>query len=358
MGLLTAKLPDRLSRFVLRWATGRSPLFKSVFVLSAVAVSTLLRFAVDEVLPPGFPFLTFFPAIILTAFFAGAAAGSAVAVATGFIAWYWFIHPVGTLSVTTPALFAMLFFAFIAATDILLVHLMTAALHRMVEAEARSSALAHARSLMFHELQHRVSNNIATLGSLLRLQERRLGDPKARAAVADARARLEVVARLQRRLHDPSRQFVDMGDYIRGLAGDTVAAMDASGRISCRYEIDSFRSEPDQAMPLGLVTSELLMNACEHGFAGGASGTILIRLSVAGAEGHARLVIEDDGAGLPRGFSVTGTTSLGLSIARQFAEQIGGALTIRARPGGGTLSELTFPTEMPRGPQADPVPEV
>ncbi|AXQ95276.1 sensor histidine kinase [Cereibacter azotoformans] len=353
MGLLTTRLPDRLNRFVLRWATRRSLTYRVWFALGAIGISTALRFAVHDVLPTGFPFVTFFPAIILTAFFAGAVAGAGVAVVTGLISWYWFILPTGSLALSPSALLALLFFVFIAITDILLIHLMTEALHRTAKAEARSSALAHARSLMFHELQHRVSNNISTLGALLRLQERRLVDPRARAALADARARLEVVARLQRRLHDPARQSVDLGDYIRGLAADTIEAMDAGTRIACRFELEPFRSEPDQAMPLGLVTSELLMNACEHGFAGGASGTILIRLSV--AHGGALLVIEDDGAGLPEGFSNRASTSLGLSIARQFAEQIGGQLVVGARSGGGSRCELSFPVRMPGSAEAEPL---
>ncbi|MCE6951384.1 sensor histidine kinase [Cereibacter sphaeroides] len=337
----------------MRWSVPRSARFQIVFSVAAIAISTALRFGVDFVLPPGFPFLTYFPAIILTAFFAGPRSGAAVAVATGLFAWFFFVVPPGAAGGAPAATIAMLFFALIAGTDILLIHVMKVALRRMVDAEARSSALAASRSLMFNELQHRVSNNIGTVGSLLRLQERRMTDPKARAALADARARLEVVARLQRRLHDPARQSVDMGEFIRGLAQDTIEAMDAGQRIACLYELEPFVSEPDQAMPLGLVTSELLMNACEHGIPAESEGLIAIRLARLSDRAMVRLAIEDDGRGVPDGFSPGEAGSLGLSIAAQFAHQLGGRLTVRRRPQGGTVAELVFPEA---GPAARPAP--
>lgn len=60
----------------------------AVFVL-ALAV----RFAMDGILPNGFPFLTFFPAIVLTTLLAGRGPGSACALVSLLSAWYWFITP-------------------------------------------------------------------------------------------------------------------------------------------------------------------------------------------------------------------------------------------------------------------------
>lgn len=347
MDVEPAETPDRLTRFALAWSQGRSLRFKSGVALAAIAVSTGLRFAVDSLLPAGFPFLTFIPAILLAAFFAGPRAAAAVAVATGGVSWAFFLEPGQPLAA---ARLAMLFFAFIAGTEIFLVHLMSTALGRMVRAEAQSSALARSRALMFHELQHRVSNNIATIGALLRLQERQLADPQARAALADARARLEVVARLQRRLCDPTRQAVEMAGFLEGLVADTLAAMDATRRITCVCDLHPMLADADRAMPLGLVAAELVMNACEHGFPGGAEGMIVIRLAPEPTAGLVRMAISDDGRGLPAGFPEGTAPSLGLSIARQFAEQLGGRLSIRPREEGGTEAELVFPLSPPEAP--------
>lgn len=58
--------------------------------------------------------------------------------------------------------------------------------------------------------------------------------------------------------------------------------------------------------------------------------------------GRAFLEIRDDGRGLPDGFDVERTGSLGLTIARQFAEQLGGTLAMERRPEGGTEARLEF----------------
>ncbi len=61
--------------------------------VAAVAAATLLRVAVDDSLPPGFPFLTFFPAVLIAAVFGSLPVGIAAAVASGLIAWVFFIPP-------------------------------------------------------------------------------------------------------------------------------------------------------------------------------------------------------------------------------------------------------------------------
>ncbi|RZK86121.1 MAG: DUF4118 domain-containing protein [Methylobacterium sp.] len=61
--------------------------------LTASALALGLRFALDDILPPGFPYLTFFPAVILTTFFFGLRPGITCATLSGFAAWYFFIPP-------------------------------------------------------------------------------------------------------------------------------------------------------------------------------------------------------------------------------------------------------------------------
>lgn len=63
---------------------------------TAIAAATWLRFIVDDALPEGFPFVTFFPAVLVTALFASVPAAIIVALITGAIAWVFFIPPFGT----------------------------------------------------------------------------------------------------------------------------------------------------------------------------------------------------------------------------------------------------------------------
>jgi hypothetical protein len=94
---------------------------------TAFALSLAARFVFDEVLPAGFPYLTFFPAVILTAFFAGLWPGIVCAALCGLSAWYWFIPPFESFHVNLSGSIALLFYVCIVSVDILLIHLMHAA---------------------------------------------------------------------------------------------------------------------------------------------------------------------------------------------------------------------------------------
>ncbi|MDB6454329.1 sensor histidine kinase [Falsirhodobacter sp. 20TX0035] len=322
----------------------RGPAFRWGFAALSFAIAVSLRWTLNGALASGFPFLTFFPAIILTAFFCGRWPGIAVSVASFFASWLLFVSEPGTLNLSPAALTAMGFFAFIAITDILLIDIMTGAVQDLEEERRRSATMAEQGRLMFHELQHRVSNNLATVAGLLSIQRRAVRDEVARKALDDAVARINAVSRMKRLLHDPTAQEVDFGAFLKNMTDDMIATAGAEGRIGVTLDCPRLAIPRDHAVPLGLIATELLSNAIEHGFAGDRSGRIALRLSQEG--GDVVLRIEDDGHGLPDTFRVEESSSLGLTIARQFAQQMGGRLRMAASPTGGTLSELVFPKEV------------
>lgn len=337
--------PTMMRRVTALSLVERSPRFCALFAVSAFVISFGLRYGLDPALPPGFPFLTFFPAVILTTLYAGVAAGTALAVACGLASWYFFISPFNSLAITGNSAVAIIFYIFIVATDILLVHAMNLALRAMQRAEQRSTGHAQARELMFQELQHRVSNNLTTVSALLGLQARKMSDPVASRALGEAQARLDVVGRLQRRLHDPEQQELELGGFIGALAQDTIRAMGVEDRITVQSRTVPIAVTPDQTVPLGLIATELLMNAIEHGFAGRERGILTISLErsrAAGAETGV-LTLADDGNGLPEGFAPEATRSLGLMVAHQFAAQLEGCIQFRRNPAGGTECRLEFP---------------
>src|SRR4051812_25591604 len=102
----------RASIFVLVDRVRLSRLTAWGLALIAFLVALTTRFAFDHLLPAGFPYLTFFPAVILTTFFAGVLPGAVCAIACGLAAWYWFIPPTGTFAINFSVLVALGFYAF------------------------------------------------------------------------------------------------------------------------------------------------------------------------------------------------------------------------------------------------------
>ena len=325
-----------------RWNPALIPLPVRLALAALAGVLAIgLRILVDDDLPVGFPFVTIFPVVILVAFFLGTPAGLGVSLVGGMAAWYLFIPPFGSLASGWDTLVALIFYAFIVATEIGLIHLAQRAL-RALEAERQANALlAEQRKLMFHELQHRVSNNLATVSGLLKLQRRMVDDDGAGAALDDSVRRIDLVARLMRHLHDPEGQTVDMARFLTEAGRDMLESGGAVGRVALKVAAEPLLVGPEVSVPLGLIATELVANTLEHGFPDEAGGEI--RVSLATAEpGRARLRILDDGRGLPEGFDIARTRSLGLSIARQFAKQLGGTLEMERRPEGGTEARLEF----------------
>jgi two-component sensor histidine kinase len=104
-----------------------------------------------------------------------------------------------------------------------------------------------------------------------------------------------------------------------------------------------------------LVLTELLQNALQHGLAHspGAAPAGTLKVIVDRAPARLTVTVEDTGVGLPEGFRLDETTSLGLQIVRTLVvTELGGRLEISPRAGGGTAVLVALPLEMPASPQA------
>jgi two-component system, sensor histidine kinase PdtaS len=329
---------DRLINFLPR-VRGNSA-FKYAFCIAAFLLALVIRLVLDNYLPPGFPFLTFFPAVILSTFVAGLWAGIASAVACGLAALYFFIYPLNAFQVTYGGTAAMAIYAVVMGIDITLIHFITQALEQLRIERNRSASLSRQMETMFAELQHRVSNNFQTVAGLLHYQESEIDDPAARRALQEARNRIGLLGKLHRKLHDPNVDSVAFGAFLEELCSDMIQTSGAKGVEfvvnTCEVDVPARKF-----IPLALIVTELLSNSLEHGFANGRNGTVQIACHPDRINDEIALTIDDDGQGLPPDFNLQTTKSLGLYIAKSLAEQIGGRLSMASNRG--TQCTLCFP---------------
>jgi two-component system, sensor histidine kinase PdtaS len=202
------------------------------------------------------------------------------------------------------------------------------------------------------EIHHRVKNNLQTVAALLRLQARRLGDvPDAVVALAEAEQRVASIAIVHETLStspDPDLSFDEVADRLLAMVTEVmqtdVRRVDVAGTqtppVNTRREGSFGELDADVATPLALVLTELVHNAVEHGLAA-RSGTVTLRPM----REPDRLVVavEDDGAGLPEGFDGVTAAGLGLQIARTLVSDLGGAVELGPREGGGTRAVVRLP---------------
>lgn len=298
-----------------------------------------IRFAVAGPAGEGIPFLTFIPAVIFATYFAGLWPAIAVAVASAASAWYFFIAP-AALEQGGSVELSLGFFLAVSALDIAIVYFMRRALEHLDAERTVSAALAEQRELLFRELQHRISNNLAIVSALLNLQRAEVEDPKARQAMTEASTRLALIAKIHRRLHDPAGAHLRFGPFVEDLCRDVLEASGAAN-IVCMVSAAEALIPDEKLVPLALIVTELISNALEHGFAGRASGTIRIDLTAQGTE-HV-LTVADDGNGLPQDFALDRTASMGLKIVQSLAEQINGRFALEN--GRGATGRLVFQSE-------------
>lgn len=329
----------RIGRVILK---RHHPMVVAGWTALGIGLATAIRWASADWLPPGFPFLTYFPVVILTGFFFGIRAGTASALVGGITAWLLFLAPETGDALSFGAIVALVFYLFVVGTDLIIIHLIRRALRSMSAERERAAQLAQTKRLMFHELQHRVSNNLQVIAALVKMQRRNVSDPAAQAALDAAAAQLDMVGRVQRRLHDPDRQSVDFSQFLQEMIPEVVESAGAGEDVAVDLSMQPLLITADQSVPLALITAELITNALEHGRDAGGRVQLAVR-SVVSDAGEGVVEVSDRGTGLSDGFDLEQARSLGLRVARQFAAQLGGRLSLEGRSGGGTRALVAFP---------------
>ncbi len=316
-----------------------NPIFGYALAVIAAGVGYGIRAWMDPWLPPGFPYLTFFPAVILTAFIGGLGPGIVCAVLSGIAAWYFFIPPFDSFELNTSTAVALGLYIFVVAVDITLIHLMARATNKL-EAERRLTAsLLERQRTMFQELQHRVANNMAFIGSLLQLERRQAAaSSESTAALDSAISRIETMSRLHRRLYDPAAADAPVETHLRDTVTDLVEMAGASHIEVAVNAIDE-RIDLQRLITLSMLVSELAMNSLKHAFADRQSGRITVSLRRIDPR-QLELTVADDGRGLQP--SQGGRSGLGRRIADGLASQLGGKIVVDTSTSG-VASRLTFP---------------
>ncbi|WP_318784584.1 histidine kinase dimerization/phosphoacceptor domain -containing protein [Methylobacterium flocculans] len=214
-----------------------------------------------------------------------------------------------------------------------------------------SEALA-AKTMLVHEVDHRVKNNLQMVASLLTLQTRTISDPTARDAMKSMLSRVEALGTVHKRLyqsHDVQR--FDVAEFARELASDLVRGSGRSG-ISLHLDLESVEVPVEKAPPVALMMNELITNALKHAFPGDRPGRLSITVQPDGSTFGIRIV--DDGIGMPR--EVVGSRSFGKRLIESLARQLNASIAWQpADPG--TLVDIRLPrgsAGAPEGPGASP----
>lgn len=217
-------------------------------------------------------------------------------------------------------------------------------LYRHREAEEKSRSSLEEKENLLKEIHHRVKNNLQIISSLLLLQASKLKDAEAGEIFAECRERIQFMARLHEQLYTSGNlQRIEFGKNLAEIAATLIHSHAPSGcQLALVKKIDPVVLDVDTAQVLGLLATELILNSLKHAFKGRKTGVICVELHSGDTN---RLVVNDDGKGLPSGFESMKSGRMGMNLVHALARQIRGNVEISNNPGGGTRIVVEFSFE-------------
>jgi len=196
------------------------------------------------------------------------------------------------------------------------------------------------KDVLLRELQHRVKNNLQMVAALVRMESRNATDDETEESFSRLAGRISALALLYRSLSpEQPGGSVDLGTYLSQIASSVMQAHAVEG-IRLDLKVDTWPVSINVAMPTGLVVNEVLTNALKHAFLGREGGTITLH-SLVDSTG-CRIVIADNGIGLPPGMRWPTSGRLGSLIVESLRQNAGAQLDVDAPPGGGLRVTIRF----------------
>jgi PAS domain S-box-containing protein len=201
-------------------------------------------------------------------------------------------------------------------------------------AAERLRAALEARDVLMHEADHRIKNSLWLVVALLRLQLARVPDRDAKNALVEAIARVNAVANAHEALqYSPNLRSIEIDRMLADLCA-RVGSLNPDVTIDCDTIVGQM-IDAEQAIPLGLIVSEVLTNALRHAYPAGTPGSVTLTARKTG-DGIS-VTIVDRGAGMPASPVPVG---LGSTVMATLAQQIGATIATESRPAHGTTVTL------------------
>jgi two-component sensor histidine kinase len=199
-------------------------------------------------------------------------------------------------------------------------------------AERLKDDLLREKAILYQELQHRVANSLQIIASVLMQSARRLPSAQTRSHLYDAHSRVMSVAALQQQLAASSVGEVQLRAYFTELCQSIGASMiQDHDKLRLRVEADDTVAHADVSVSLGLIVTELVINALKHAFPDDRGGDIVVSYRSKVADWT--LSVRDNGVGMPKDRTVL-KPGLGTSIVEALAKQLHATVDLaEARPG-------------------------
>jgi two-component sensor histidine kinase/PAS domain-containing protein len=219
--------------------------------------------------------------------------------------------------------------------------------------ERQVQELLREKDMLLEEMQHRVANSLQIIASILLIKARTVQSEETRLQLEDAHQRVLSVAAVQQHLHLSGRnEPIELANYLTKLCETLAKSMIGDSRpISLKVDSDAGTAISRDAVSLGLIVTELVMNALKHAFPGEKpDAAIIVSYKVAGTDW--KLTVSDNGIGKPDVSASDTKPGLGTSLVKALTRQLEAVLDI-ASNSRGTAVSITHATFKSKPSNAD-----
>ncbi|HEU4488379.1 MAG TPA: histidine kinase dimerization/phosphoacceptor domain -containing protein [Actinomycetota bacterium] len=216
--------------------------------------------------------------------------------------------------------------------------------------ERALKSLLEQKDILLAEMSHRVANSLQIIASILLMKARNVKSDETRHHLEDAHRRVMSVASVQQHLQATGRgEQVEVGSYLSKLCETLSASMIGDNRrITVDVVAGDGTATSSQAVSLGLIVTELLINALKHAFPDARTeGHVIVGYEAHGSDW--KLSVSDNGAGIPPQRPGDAKSGLGTSLIKALTQQIEAQIEIATGPHGTTVSvtHATFESRLP-----------
>ncbi|MES2567483.1 MAG: histidine kinase dimerization/phosphoacceptor domain -containing protein [Bacteroidota bacterium] len=194
------------------------------------------------------------------------------------------------------------------------------------------------KTVLLNEVNHRVKNNLAIVGSLLNLQSEKSKDDYHKQLFIEARNRLDSISTVHELIYKSKNYTkIDFKAYLDQIIDHITGSYKSFEYIKIVKEIEEVHVNISSAIPLALIVNELITNSYKHAFKSKKTGGIEITLSE--KDGLVFLGISDNGQGFDK--DNIPKTSMGMDILNGLINQIEGSCDLTSNENG-TSYKISF----------------
>jgi two-component sensor histidine kinase len=211
--------------------------------------------------------------------------------------------------------------------------------------------LLEQKEMLLQEMSHRVANSLQIIASILLMKARTVDSPETRLHLQDAHRRVMSIASVQQHLQASARgEQIAVGPYLSKLCESLAASMIGDDRaISLKVVASEGTSTSSEAVSIGLIVTELVINALKHAFPKRPRPGQQVIVGYEANGENWKLSTSDNGAGMPDRNARIEKSGLGTSLIKALAQQLDAQVDVSTGPRGTTVSitHATFVSRLP-----------